>query len=212
MSLLSLPRSVRDNIFRRVLLVAHPLYLFQDGDSSLVETFGPEIRFRWRALLYTNRQVRDEASAVLYGSNNFTLVDITRKQVVLLQSFLNCIGSTNAGLLSHICINFPVAEHADGRPGEVLLREDGLRSLKLLQDKCVTLKTLETSVHRENSGGLTRESYDDPQFIKEALSQIDAQFKLIPSLNKIIVRFYGDDPASSVTELMEGHGWVILKG
>jgi hypothetical protein len=126
MSLLSLPRNVRDDIFRRVLLVAHPLYLFQDGDSSMVETFGPEIRVRWRALLYTNRQVLDEASAVLYGSNNFSLVDTTQKQVVLLQSFLNRIGSTNAGLLSHICINFPVAEHADGQPGGILLREDGL--------------------------------------------------------------------------------------
>lgn len=36
------------------------------------------------------------------------LVDTTRSQANLLQSFLDLIGSVNAGYLSHICINFPV--------------------------------------------------------------------------------------------------------
>ncbi|KFZ08255.1 hypothetical protein V502_09458 [Pseudogymnoascus sp. VKM F-4520 (FW-2644)] len=212
MSLLSLPRNIRDDIYRRVLAVAHPLYLFKDSGSTVVETFGPEIPRRWRALLYTNRQVYDEASAVLYGLNHFTLVDTTQKQVVLLETFLNCIGSANAGLLSHLCINFPVAEGVDGKPGEVVLREDGLRSLKLLQDKCINLRTLEAFVHNENSRGLTQASCDESQFIQEALSGIDAHFKLIPSLSRIIVRFNSGSPASSVMELMKGLGWVILVG
>ena len=100
MSLLSLPRNIRDDIFKRVLVVRHPLYLFQDKYSAVVETFGPEIPVRWLALLYTNRQVHDEASAVLYGLNRFTLVDTTRQQVRLLQSFLNCIGSERRSTVS----------------------------------------------------------------------------------------------------------------
>ncbi|KFY93586.1 hypothetical protein V498_04341 [Pseudogymnoascus sp. VKM F-4517 (FW-2822)] len=212
MSLLSLPRNIRDDIFKRVLVVRHPLYLFQDKYSAVVETFGPEIPVRWLALLYTNRQVHDEASAVLYGLNRFILVDTTPQQVRLLQSFLNCIGSVNAGLLSHLCINFPVAEMVGEQPGEILLREDGLRSLKLLQDNCINLKTLENFVHRENSTYLRQASHDDSQFIREALSQIDAQFKLISSLSRIIVRFYDGPPAPSLMELMQGLGWVIIVG
>ena len=211
MSLLSLPRHIRDDIYRRVLVVAHPLFLFQDTGSGVVETFAPGRPVRWLALIYTNRQVHDEASAVLYGMNRFTLVDTTRRQVDLLQSFLNCIGSVNAGLLSHLCINFPVAENINGQPGDIKLREDGFRSLKLLQDRCINLKTLETFVHNENSRGL-KASHDDSQFIREALSQINAQFKLISSLSRIIVRFYDGSPAPSLMELMKDFGWVIFLG
>ncbi|KFY59290.1 hypothetical protein V496_05717 [Pseudogymnoascus sp. VKM F-4515 (FW-2607)] len=212
MSLLRLPRSIRDDIFRRVLVVAHPLYLFQDTGSTVVETFGPEIRGRWLALLYTNRQMHDEATAVLYGFNRFTMVDTTPRQVVLLQSFLICIGSANAGLLSHVSINFPVAERVDGKPEEIRLREDGLRSLKLLQDKCTNLKTLEIFVHNQSSEGLNQKSYNNAEFIQKALSQIHGQFKLIPSLSRVVVRFYDSPPASPVIELMQGLGWVILIG
>jgi hypothetical protein len=32
----------------------------------------------------------------------------------------------NADLLSHLYINFPVAESVDGQPGQIMLREDNL--------------------------------------------------------------------------------------
>jgi len=210
----SLPRKVRDDIYRRVLFVAHPLYLFQQTGSEVVEIFAPERRVRWLALLYTNRQVHEEASAVLYGLNHFTFMDTTRHQGNLLQSFLNCIGSLNAGHLSHITINFPVAESVKGQPGKIVLREDDLRSLKLLQEKCIKLTTLETLVYSYNSIGLAKESQDsnDSQFIQEALSQIDAQLKAIPSLSKTIVRFYNGPPTPEVVELMQRLRWVILPG
>lgn len=210
MSLLSLPQNIRDDIFKRVLVIAHPLYLFQDRGFGAVETFGPEIQRQLQALLYTNHQVRGEASAVLYGSNCFSLVDTTEKKATLLESFLSCIGPTNAGLLSHLCINFPAVESVNWIRKKVTLREDGLRSLKLVQDKCTSLKTLEASVHSQNSEDLTQANPGDSKFIQEALSQIDAQLKLIPSLSRIIVRFYNGDPASEARELMQGYGWVVL--
>jgi hypothetical protein len=209
-SIFSLPVDIRNNIYRRVLIVPHPLYLFQDTGSQVVETFAPDRPSRWLALLYTNRQIHDEARAVLYGLNSFTFMDTTQHQGGLLQSFLNCIGSINAGLLSHLCINFPVVESVDGQPGQAILREDDLYSLKLLQDKCTKLTTLETLIYGRNSRCLINPSYDDSQFIREALSQIDAQLKAIPSLEKIIVRSYDGTPAPAVMELMRGLGWVIL--
>ncbi|KUJ20605.1 uncharacterized protein LY89DRAFT_695211 [Mollisia scopiformis] len=210
----SLPRKVRDDIYRRVLVVAHPLYLFQQTGSEVVEIFAPERPVRWLALLYTNRQVHEEAGAVVYGLNHFMFMDTTRHQANLLQSFLNCIGSFNAGHLSHISINFPVAEIVKGQPGKIVLREDDLHSLKLLQEKCIKLTRLETLVHSYNSIGLAKESQDsdDSQFWQEALSQIDAQLKVIPSLSKTIVRFYNGPPTSEVVELMQRLRWVILPG
>lgn len=209
-----LPRRARDDIYRRVLVVAHPLYLFQETGSEVVEMFAPERPARWLALLYTNRQVREEACEVLYGSNNFTFMDTTRHQANLLQSFLNFIGPVNAGHLSHICINLPVAESVEGQPGKILLREDDLRSLKNLQEKCMKLTTLETLVHSYNSMGLSKagQGSDDLLFIREALSQIDTQLKAIPSLSKTIVNFYNGSPTPEVAEMIQSLEWGILPG
>ncbi|KAI1498956.1 hypothetical protein F5X99DRAFT_391624 [Biscogniauxia marginata] len=209
----TLPGETRNNIYRRALVAAHPLYLFQDaGPDSRVETFAPDRPFQSLALLHTSRQVYDEARAVLYGSNRFTLVDTTPHQVDLLQSFLNRIGAINAGLLSYLCINFPAVEIVEGQPGNVMLREDGLRSLKLLQQNCAGLKTLEILVHKQNSSGLTKASHDDSQSLRTALSQIDVQLRAISSLKKILVRFYDGPSSPLVTETMKGFGWVICLG
>jgi hypothetical protein len=208
----SLPDDIRNNIYRRVLVVAHPLFLFQDTGSEVVETFGPEIPRQWFAFLHVNRQVRDEASAVLYGSNKFHFMDTTQHQRDLIQSFLNCIGSVNGGLLTHLCINFPVAEGVEGQPGKVMLREDDLGSLKLLQEKCTHLTTLETILDRKHSEGLMNPSLDDSQINRDTLTQIDVLLKSFSSLDMVIVRFYGGAPIPSVMQLMQSFGWTVLRG
>ncbi len=206
----SLPREIRNKIYNIVLIVAHPVYLFRDAGSR-VETFAPDRPFRWLSLLYTNRQTHSEAIPVLYGMNNFSLVDTTPQQLGLLESFVDCIGSVNAGLLSHLCINFPVAESIDGQPGKVKLRDDSLQSLKLLREKFTKLTTLEIFVHSKGSKGLIRTDQDNSQFIQDGLSQIDAQLKTIPSLNRVIVRVFDETPIPSVIELMQGLGWAVLR-
>lgn len=209
-SLFSLPREIRNKIYKRVLIVAHPVFLFQDAGPR-VETFAPDRPFRWLSLLYTNRQMHNEAIPVLYGMNNFSLVDSTPQQVGLLQTFLDRIGSVNAGLLSHLCINFPVAESIEGRRGKVKLRDDSLQILKLLRERTTNLTTLETFIYGKNFMGLTETDQDNSQFIQDGLSQIDAQLKAIPSLNRVIVRILGETPTLSVIELMQGLEWVVLR-
>ena len=206
----SLPREIRHKVYKRVLIVAHPVFLFQDAGSR-VETFAPDKPFQWLSLLYTNRQMHSEAIPVLYGMNIFSLVDTTPQQAGLLQSFLSCIGSMNAGLLSHICINFPVAESIEGQPGKFKLRDDSLQSLKLLREKCSYLTTLETFIHSKNSKGLIKTDQDNSQSIQDGLSQIDAQLKTIPSLNRVIVRIHDGTLTPSVIELMQGLGWVVSR-
>jgi hypothetical protein len=116
----------------------------------------------------------------------------------------------NAGLLSHLSINFPLAESIAGQPGKIALREDNLHTLKLLKEKCTNLTTLEALIYSRNSRRLINPSHDDSQFGREALLHIDAQLKAISSLKKIIVRSYDRTPTTSAMELMQGLGWVIL--
>lgn len=76
------------------------------------------------------------------------------KRPSLLESFLGCIGPVNAGLLSHLCINFPATERIEGgKEGEgeqsdsgdheIRLQEESVHTLHLLQKHCTGLRTLE---------------------------------------------------------------------
>ncbi len=123
------------------------------------------------------------------NSSLATSYSITRSDGIL-QAFLNCIGPVNASLLSHLCINFPVIE---GQTGEFKLGEDSLQSLKLLQEKCIHLTTLETHFNSNNSSGLIAMDQDDLQFIREALSQFNVQLRAIPPLDNIILRVSGHE-------------------
>lgn len=191
-----------------MLTVAHPLYLFRDTGSR-VEIFAPDKAPQWAALLFVNRQMNSEASVVLYGTNKFTLLDTSRRQIGLLEAFLYGIGPRNTSLLSHLCINFPKIE---GPPGKSKLKNDSLQDLKLLRETCTKTTTLETHVHSENFGTLTRTDKDNLHFIREALLQLDVHLRAMPSLDKIIIRVYGGTPTPSVMEFMQGFGWVILPG
>lgn len=210
-SFFSLPNEIRNDIYKRVLAVPHPLYLFQDTGCP-VEAFAPERPSQWLALLYTNRQISDEARAILYGINQFTLqeVETIQRPGSLLKSFLNCIGPVNAGWLSHLCINFPATERIEGQPGEIKLREDSLQSLQLLQKECTKLKTLETLIYSQNSSDLVKEDLNNTGFVRDVLLEINAQFRGIASLNKVIVRVYNGSPSPSVKEFLQELGWAVL--
>ena len=201
----SLPRALREDIYRKVLAVPHPLYMFQDSPSHKVESFAPDRPRRWLALLYANRRLHEEAVPLLYSSNHFTFMDTTRQQADLLHGFLDRIGPACADQLSHITINFPVVDKLSGPSSEYQIQDDDLRSLQLLQDRCTRLKTLETIVQTHNSDGLSKAT-------PETLSLINAQFKAISSLDKVVVKVYTKPPKADVMELIRELGWVLLRG
>jgi len=206
-SFLNLPRGVRNNIYARLLVLQHPLHIFQEP-NSVVESFAPGRPLRWLALLHTNRQVSKESRAALYGLNQFHLEEITPLQTELLRSFLDCIGPANAASISHLCINFPVAERTHDQAEPIELRTNSLQSVMLCQDNCNNLKTLETVVHYKNSS-FFRQSDD---FLQEALPLIDAQLRAIRSLRKIVVRFVDFDgiPTAAAKDLMLELGWIVV--
>ena len=73
------------------------------------------------------------------------------------------------------------------------------------------LTTLEFSVHSKISKGLIRLGQDNLQLIQDELLQIDTQLKTIPPLDRVVVRTFGETPAPSVIEFMQGLGWVVLR-
>lgn len=210
-NIFSLPRKIRDDIYEMVLRVPHPLYLFQETDT-LVETFAPERPFRWHALLYTSRQVNVEASAVLYRTNNFSVVDMTPNEAVLLKSFLCGIGPVNAGSLSHVCASFPSLDSLGGQDGHCQLREDSAEIVALLTEKCGNLKTLELVVHNKNCSWLTIVAANTSKYIPEALVYIDKQLKAIVTIEQILVKVSSGTLTPSARTAMRDLGWLILTG
>jgi len=205
-NILGLPRKIRARIYQTVLYVPHPLYLFQDTGTK-VETFAPERPNRWLSLLQVNRQIHEEAAEVLFGMNNFTLLDERQPQDLLLKAFLTCIGPVNSALLTHLSMDFPTLE---GPLGEVKLKDDSLRRLKLLKSHCTNLTTLETSFSVKHAKDLVQVAGDSPQSVNEALSQVNLQLQTIPSLKTTIVRITGPQPAPSTLECMRSLGWTTL--
>ncbi|CAI6336992.1 unnamed protein product [Periconia digitata] len=205
---LSLPEKIRKEIFRRVLSILHPLFIFQDPGCP-VEMFAPDRPPHWLAITYVNREISCEASSVLYEINHFHLLDMTQQQSNILQSFFNCIGARNVAFLSHLDISFPVGEAMDSQPGTFRFGSDSFQSLKLLQRHCNNLSTLEVFIHNKNIG-----FFENPEgVIHEALSVIAAEFRAISSLQNVVVRVIPHEgiPAPA-KDLMRKFGWAIVFG
>ncbi|UKZ60424.1 uncharacterized protein TrAtP1_001704 [Trichoderma atroviride] len=125
----------RSDAYNKMLVASGPIFVFQESTSRPVEFFSPGKPTQLPALALT--KCRDyneqETNAVFYGSNHFHLVDTTaRRETSILQAFLGSITSTNAHLLSHLSLSFPALEAVQERSEASGLRQDGMRSLKLL--------------------------------------------------------------------------------
>jgi hypothetical protein len=206
-----LPIEIRFIIYKQVLVIPRALVVFQNYGCP-VRCHPRKKPRRWLALLYTNRQISEEASAVLYGANCFSVADLPspRHDGGVLKSFLNRIGSVNSALLSRLCMDFPWTERPDGPSGKIKIMGDSMQRLQLLQKKCSNLKILEMVMQGRHSRILVNENSDDIHFAQELLLEIDAQLKEIASLNKIVLEVHSVTPDAWATEFLKKLGWVIL--
>jgi len=205
----------RKDAYNKMLVASSPIFVFQESASRPIEFFVPGKPTQWPALplakcLEYNEQ---ETNAVFYGSNHFNLVDTTtQRETSILQAFLVSPTPTHARLISHMSLSFPGLEAVQGRPEALGLTQDGIHTLKLLQDYCVNLTTLELYVHKSNAFGLVGEAPGDSQSPHEALSQVDVRLKVVPSLKRILIRYYYDRPTPEVVQSMQGLGWIVQMG
>ena len=212
-SFLNLPQNVQQNIFQNILVVVHPLYIFQEPGSEIIEVFAPDKPRRWISLLLGSRQLHDKAAETFYGANHFVMMDTEARQTRLIQSFLNRIGPASAGHLRHLSINFPVADQRD-EGNDTILKEDDACSLRLLQKNCGRLMTLELIVQARNAADLALSSQggEIPARLRKFLSKVDEQVRAIPSLTKLVVKWYAKPASIELADEMRQLGWTVVKG
>ncbi|PYH63543.1 uncharacterized protein BO88DRAFT_409095 [Aspergillus vadensis CBS 113365] len=209
---LGLPIQIRNNIYKQILVLPHPLHIFQDPGCPL-ESFAPEKPGSWLALTYVSRQISGEAMNILYSMNRFTFQEIETacRPGTLLESFLNCIGPKNFGILSHLCINFPVTEQISSTFGETRLT-DGLRRLQLIRQSCANLQTLEMLTFGQYASILVADDQMNDKSIRKSCLEVDAQIKEIATLDTIVVRIYNNGTPAAIREFLQGLGWIVKFG
>ncbi|KAF7886236.1 hypothetical protein EAF00_010339 [Botryotinia globosa] len=205
-----LPIKIRDDIYRRVLIVSHGIYLYQVYDHA-VKTVIPERPRQWLRSLYANRKMREEARVVFYGRNRFAFVDTMGCQTKLLQSFLYPVGPVNASLMSRICMGFLFVKSVKDGPEKYALSEDDVDSLKLLR-QFANLTTLETLLYSFNPICANKANQDahHSRFVQDVCSHVDAHLRItIPTLRKIITVFHEMLPKNQMVDLMRRFRWTV---
>lgn len=202
----NLPPRARHEVYRLVLALPHPLYLFQDHPSE-VALFAPDKPTFWTSILRVNRQMHLEASEVLYSTNCFHLVDATRRQSSLLRAFTASIGPSNANRLTYLCVNFPAAAPEQQH---LSLSEDDLSSLTLLRETCASLKTLESHMQRRSTREPDWAREDAAPTIREIAKIYNDELRALPVLEKVIIKVHGAKPAPSIMTSMQNMGWTVV--
>lgn len=204
--LFDLDDKTRDIIYRLVLTLPHPLYLYQDV-SAKIKAFAPDKPAYWLAPLRVNRQMNRESSAIAYCSNYFSVVDTAQRQNSVLQAFCGTIGRENGRQLTYICMSFPAARV---RSGKVTLEGDDLQILGLLRENCPTIKTVESHLYLRNSGDADWTDDTEGQVTRRVSEIYAPELSTLMALETVVVRVHGGKPAPTAMEAMQNLGWTVL--
>ncbi|KAK1764239.1 hypothetical protein QBC33DRAFT_457687 [Phialemonium atrogriseum] len=193
---LSLPSELRNEIYELILLCQEPIDPCDEYNRRQQQlTLG---------LLRTNKAVHDEASSLFYSRNRFDFTNATPEEVSL---FIEKIGSSNAGCIRHILIEFPQFLHLGS--DDVTLVEDSASILAIIQSGCANLSTLTTSIDSTSAMESRLDGLDNYKVATEVLNLVDARFKAISSLQHIILEVYEDGPSDHIRRAMESYGWTM---
>ncbi|KAI0145082.1 hypothetical protein GGR57DRAFT_320850 [Xylariaceae sp. FL1272] len=199
--LLTLPLPIRNEIYEHLIEGPFEIGVFQIKSAGKLAFWTPRGLPSPTTLLYVNRQIHAEYSAILYSSIHFSLChwrfsDVTRHQVVILERLLDRIGDNIARQLARITISFPALSEGNSWLTKILasvpwsrasrLRDDGQRSILLLREKCTGLRELYLPIH--SGRGLVVGEYLGADVMADALEEIDGQLRKMPCLDEVHVR------------------------
>lgn len=156
--LLRLPTEIRLDIYRELLVpVDRPIVFHVDyGPAGDQKRLRPGLKAQARGLhpsiLRVNKTIHGEATPVLYSENRFRFPDASIamddggtwfSMVPHIAPFLKQIGA-NAGLLRHICMDFPNSFDPVGRldVSQLALPGEWADVLRLVQAACPGLRTV----------------------------------------------------------------------
>ncbi|KAE8151967.1 hypothetical protein BDV25DRAFT_80739 [Aspergillus avenaceus] len=209
--LLTLPYELRQRIYVHLLTLLHPVYLFQDPGCP-IETFIPE-NPPPTGCLYCTPTARSppKQKHILYSRNCFTvLYPAMQDSLLLLSSFLGCIGPVNARSLGHLCIGFPGVEVSSGTEKTLKLRGETMQRLKVLAGSCAGLQRVEILIY----GGkiLSDLKSCSHTSLRRILAETGAVLRSIESLATILVRVYGGVLTAPVRDSLQELGWAVSLG
>lgn len=199
-SFLSLPSELRNGIYELLLVDEQPI---RPGSlfASLFQPHIPTVD-----LLRANKTVHREASSILYGRNLF---DFGHPYLKPISQFLDQIGINNTGHIRHIMIAFPEFSHLSPNNDHITMTDRHIQIIDKIRNRCVNLSTLTTSLDTTSLAELRLDSLKNYKIKAEALRLVDAHFRSIPSLQKIIVEAYEDGTSCYIRTTMEGLGWEL---
>ncbi|KAL3476029.1 hypothetical protein BJX99DRAFT_270834 [Aspergillus californicus] len=152
-------------------------------------------------LLSTSKKIQHETSTLLYGNNCF---DLTGCDFELISGFFDKIGCDNMTKLRSIYIDFPIIRNFEDN---ISLDKNSSDIITRIEKHCTNLRTLKTCPIRTNNMGLN--SFDNPSITAKAFRLVDARFRAISSLDKIIVEVFEDEPTFETRITMENQGWTV---
>ena len=223
MDFFNLPAEIRLQIYEELLVLSEPIIF------PPYRPFFPYQRYGLcPSLLRTNKGVHREASPMLYSRNCFEFSEPTPSRAQRLHanyasaftSFLSRTGDQNASFIRHLHIGFPAFEKP-GLIGPALrLKEDSIKALELIRDKCTSIARLDTSLQDEDDLWLF-ESYKADSVVEAAFTSLDARFKEISSLKEVNVHIISYDgpsngydgpsngPSNGLMKKMRDCGWTV---
>jgi hypothetical protein len=151
MTLLTLPKELRLQIFSELLVDPDPIVFGANWDFSRSPS-RPLVRYKedglCPAVLQLNRQTHSEASPILYINNCFKFSDDPIPSFTGsadIAPFFSQIGSQTSRI-RHICITLPSSHDFFDYQTRVELLEPYAKNLKLIRDTCTGITTFELSV------------------------------------------------------------------
>ena len=221
----SLPLEIRWKVYKLVFyLRKRPVYIEEASHSTKDGSSTSKLRSRipgwarrdtWPSLLFTCRQVYDEASPFLYGNNRFMFWDPEPSPKNTVVKFLQVAGPRNFAYLKNIALGFPGTSKQYGHEGPLQYREDTTVDLGML-GKCSKLEKLGLMVDLENFRAFEDVNMSEAniQHAKKLLEEFDQYLKsTLPSLTRLRISFYYRKHRivdnQVVSTLMRDLGWEI---
>jgi hypothetical protein len=194
MNFFDFPAEIRLQIYEELLVLSEPV-LFMTSWNKLNKRPFLQLQKRYGlcpALLRASKSVYHEASPLLYSRNRFDFTDLaSRGRLSALTSFFNQTGDKNASFIRHFCIDFL------GYPD---LKEDSIRTLELIREKCTNITIFET----------LWPEYENYQETSDLLELLDARLKAISSLKEVIVHIHSYKvPSYYLYKKIRDCGWTV---
>lgn len=229
--LLDLPLEIRIIIFSQLLILAYPVHLYRDSKSPPsknwfrwsrnnpnnnkdkerpIQACASQTSKHWLALLYSNRQLRAEASDILYSCNIFYLKNDWPFDPPLVISFLTQIGYANASRLSHMSVEFPRLQYQPyGWTGKLNLSHRASNVIEMIGQRCTHLKILEFHLHDESAlDNLMDRIIKDPTSARQSITFIDHHLtSSIITLKKIYVNIGPRWTLNNLPRFLDECGW-----